>query len=202
MSTVDRVEQRVRDGLLRGDYPPGSWLRQDDLAAELGVSKIPVREALQRLASASLVTFEPNRGAMVRPLAAGDAEEIFALRLAIEPDLLRRAIGRLTIVDLATAELALSNRSQTITESNWRFHRAIYDAAGWPRAQAEVETLHAAVAPYVLLYTESLGGFARSDAEHHELLEHCRARDTRAAVRVLRAHLRSAADALIGYLAS
>src|SRR5712691_4032331 len=117
MSTVERVEQWVRRGLLRGDYTPGAWLRQDDLAAELGISKIPVREALQRLAAASLVTFEPNRGAMVRPLAAADAEEIFALRRAVEPELLRRAIGRHTIVDLATAELALTSKAGTLTEA-------------------------------------------------------------------------------------
>jgi DNA-binding GntR family transcriptional regulator len=200
MSTVDRVEQRVRDGLLRGDYPPGTWLRQDDLAAELGVSKIPVREALQRLANASLVTFEPNRGAIVRPLTAGDADEVFALRLAIEPELLRRAIGRHTIVDLATAELALTDMSRSLTEANWRFHRALYDPAGWPLALATVETLNAAVAPYVLLYTESLGGAAHSDAEHHQLLEHCRAGDASAAVRVLRAHVRAAAESVAGYL--
>jgi len=200
MSTVDRVEVRVRQGLLRGDYTPGAWLRQDDLAAELGVSKIPVREALQRLAAASLVTFEPNRGAMIRPLTAADAEEIFALRLAIEPELLRRAIGRHTIVDLATAELALTSSSRTLTEVNWLFHRALYDAASWPRALAMVETLHAAVAPYVLLYSEGLGGAAHSDAEHHELLEYCRAGDARSAVRVLRVHLRAAAETLAGYL--
>jgi DNA-binding GntR family transcriptional regulator len=200
VSTVDRVEQSVRRSLIRGDYASGAWLRQDDLAAELGVSKIPVREALQRLAAASLVTFEPNRGALVRPLTAADAEEIFALRLAIEPELLRRAIGRQTIVDLATAELALKSDSRTLTEANWEFHRALYDAARWPRALATVETLHAAVAPYVLLYTEGLGGAAHSDAEHRELLEHCRAADPRAAVRVLRVHVRAAADALASYL--
>lgn len=202
MSTVERVEHRVRLGLLRGDYAPGAWLRQDDLAAELGVSKIPVREALQRLAASSLVTFEPNRGAMVRPLNAGDAEEIFALRLALEPQLLERAIGRHTIVDLATAELALTNGGRTLTEANWQFHRALYDAAGWPRALTMVETLHAAVAPYVLLYTEGIGGAARSDAEHHELLESCRAADARSAARILRGHLRAAADALAGYLSA
>jgi len=201
LTTVERVEQLVRRGLLRGDYPPGAWLRQDDLAAELGISKIPVREALQRLAAASLVTFEPNRGAMVRPLSAADAEEIFALRRAIEPELLRRAIGRHTIVDLATAELALTSRASTLTEANWQFHRALYDAAGWPRALSMVETLHAAVAPYVLLYTEGIGGAARSDAEHHELLESCRVSDGRSAGRILRTHLRAAADALRGYLA-
>jgi DNA-binding GntR family transcriptional regulator len=200
MSTVERVEQRVRQGLLRGDYAPGAWLRQDELAAELGVSKIPVREALQRLAAASLVTFEPNRGAMVRPLTATDAEEIFALRVALEPKLLRRAIGHHTTVDLATAELALASDSLPLTEANWLFHRALYLAASWPRALATVETLHAAVAPYVLLYTESLGGAAHSDAEHRELLARCRANDAGSAVRILRVHLRAAAEALAAHL--
>ena len=200
MSTVDRVEQWVRRGLIRGDYAPGAWLRQDDLAAELGVSKIPVREALQRLAAASLVTFEPNRGALVRPLTAADAEEIYALRQAIEPELLRRAIGRHTIVDLATAELALTSQSRTLTEANWLFHRALYEAASWPRALSMVETLQAAVAPYVLLYTKDLGGAAHSDPEHQELLEQCRAADALSALRVLGTHLRSAADALAAYL--
>lgn len=201
MSTVDRVEQHVRLGLLRGDYAPGTWLRQDDLAAELGVSKIPVREALQRLAAASLVTFETNRGAIVRPLTIADSEEIFTLRLAFEPELLRRAIGRHTIVDLATAELALTDPSKSLTESNWLFHRALYAAAGWPRATEIVETLQAAVAPYVLLYEEGLGGRAHSDAEHRALLEHCRSGDASAAIRVLRTHLRAAADTLARYLA-
>jgi DNA-binding GntR family transcriptional regulator len=200
MSTVERVEQRVRLGLLRGDYQPGDWLRQDDLAAELGVSKIPVREALQRLANASLVTFEANRGAMVRPLKAADAEEIFALRLAIEPELLRRAIGRHTIIDLATAELALTREPLTLTEANWQFHRALYGPARWPLALATVETLNAAVAPYVLLYSEGLGGGAQSEAEHHELLELCRTGDARSAVRVLRAHVRAAANRVARYL--
>jgi DNA-binding GntR family transcriptional regulator len=200
MSTVERVEHWVRRGLLRGDFAPGAWLRQDDLAAELGISKIPVREALQRLAAASLVTFEPNRGAMVRPLTAADAEEIFALRRAVEPVLLRRSIGRHTIVDLATAELALTSPAHTLTEANWLFHRALYDAAGWPRALTMVETLHAAVAPYVLLYATGIGGAARSDAEHHELLEFCRAADARSAGRALRDHMNAADDALAGFL--
>jgi DNA-binding GntR family transcriptional regulator len=200
MSTVDMVEQHVREGLLRGAYAPGSWLRQDDLAAELGVSKIPVREALQRLSAARLVTFEPNRGAIVRPLTAADADEIFTLRLQIEPALLARAIGRQTIVDQAAAEHALASDALTLTEMNWRFHRALYEAAAWPRALTMVETLSAAVAPYVLLYTEGLGGAVHSDAEHRELLAACRARDTRTAVRVLRAHIRNAAGALDKYL--
>jgi DNA-binding GntR family transcriptional regulator len=190
----------LRRGLLAGAYPPGAWLRQDELAAELGVSKIPVREALHRLAAASLVRFEPNRGALVQPLSAADAEEIFALRLAVEPALLRRAVGRHTIVDLATAQHELAARQDSLTEANWRFHRALYSAAGWPRALAIAETLHAAVAPYVLLYEEALGGIQESEEEHEAMLQHCRDKDAAAAARVLRTHLRAASRAVTRHL--
>ena len=93
MSTVDVAETEVRDRLLRGDLAPGNRLRQDVLATELGVSKIPVREGLQRLAGIGLLEFEANRGARVPVLTAADAEENFALRSAIEPLLLERAVA-------------------------------------------------------------------------------------------------------------
>ena len=95
MSTVDRVEQDVMASMLRGELAPGTWLRQDELAERLGVSKIPVREALQRLAGLGLLRFETNRGAVVPTLTAADAEESYALPRAIEPQLLRRAVTRL-----------------------------------------------------------------------------------------------------------
>src|SRR3546814_19363793 len=68
-------------GKLRTDTP----IRQDALAAELGVSKIPVREALARLEQEGLMTSHPNRGYLVRPMSAAEADEIYALRLALEP---------------------------------------------------------------------------------------------------------------------
>lgn len=202
MSTVEVVHRHVVSALLRGDLQPGEWLRQDDLAAELGVSKIPVREALQRLAAEGLVSFEANRGSVVRSLTADGAEEIYALRRAIEPVLLRRSIPRLTIVDLAEAEMALDDDGASIGEANWRFHRALYAGAGWDRGSSIAGNLHAAVAPYVVLYTEGLRGSSNSDAQHRELLELCRARKVAAAAKVLDTHLVDAADALVGYLSS
>ena len=93
-------------GLLRGELEPGTRLRQDELAQRLGVSKVPVREALQRLAATGLLRFEANRGAIVPGLTADDARENFALRRAVEPLLLEGSIPKLSIVDLAEAELA------------------------------------------------------------------------------------------------
>ena len=188
------------DGLLRGEIAPGTWLRQDELADRLNVSKIPVREALQRLAGLGLLRLEPNRGAIVPELTAAEAEENYALRRGIEPQLLERALPKLSIVDLAEAELALTADRLSLAEANWSFHRALYRASGWKRGLAIAEILHAAVAPYVLLYTERLGGAGDSDAEHSALLDACRNSNRKVAVGILRAHLDHASDALRGFL--
>src|SRR5271163_4857099 len=76
---------RFRDRILAGTYAPGAALRQDILASEFGTSKIPVREALVQLQSEGLVDIFPNRGFQVRPLAAAEFDEVFKLRLQIEP---------------------------------------------------------------------------------------------------------------------
>ena len=188
------------DELLRGELAPGTRLRQDALAAQLGVSKIPVREALQRLAALGLLQFETNRGATVPLLSVDEAIENAVLRQSIEVEILRRAIPNMTIVDLAEAELALGDTELGVTESNWAFHRALYRAAGWRRGLAMVEILHAAVAPYVLLYIESLGGAEPSATEHVALLDACRAGDVEAATALLRTHLADSSDAVIDFL--
>lgn len=200
MSTVDRVERVVIDDLLRGALAPGTRIRQDVLADQLGVSKIPVREALQRLSALGLLHFETNRGAAVPTLSVAEAIENSVLRESIEVEILRQAIPNMSIVDLAEAELALGNAELGVTESNWAFHRALYQASGWTRGLAMVEILHAAMAPYVLLYIESLGGAEPSESEHRELLAACREGDVERAVRLLTSHLAEASSAVIDFL--
>ena len=201
MSTAERVQDFVTTELLRGAIQPGTWVRQDELAERLQVSKIPVREALQRLAALGLVRFESNRGVTVPKLTVDDAEEQFELRRAVEPRLLARAIPRLTIADLAAAEMALDVDGAETTEANWRFHRALYAPAGWQRGLGIVATLHVAVAPYVLLYTRGLGGGETSDAQHVSILEACRSGDVDTALTVLHSHLEEAEQSLRRYLA-
>src|SRR5215212_9900740 len=84
--------EAVRERILRGDYPEGEPLRQDALAEELGVSRIPIREALRQLEAEGLVTFNPHRGAIVSTLSLAEIDEIFSLRADIESDLVRRAV--------------------------------------------------------------------------------------------------------------
>ncbi len=199
MSTVDHVQRTVLDRLLRGELPPGTWLRQDELAAQLGISKIPVREALQRLAAIGLLRFEPNRGAVVPDVSAGEAEEFYGLRRAIEPELLRRAIPRMTIVDIAEAELAATGEGMSLPEANWAFHRALYRPSGWDRGVAVAEMLNAAVAPYVVLYIAGLGARDVADSEHAAILEASRVGDVDGACTHLINHLERASTTLLAF---
>lgn len=81
----EQVVSRIRERILTGAYAPGSPLLQDVIAAEFGVSKIPVREALVQLRADGLVDIFSHRGFQVRPLSTTELEEVFRLRLAIEP---------------------------------------------------------------------------------------------------------------------
>src|SRR5690349_4787840 len=91
-TTVDTVANGLRAALQAGRWRPGDALRQEELAAEFGVSRIPVREALSRLQSEGLLVVEPNRGAFVPALTPADVTEIFDLRVLLETDALRRAV--------------------------------------------------------------------------------------------------------------
>src|SRR3954453_19675644 len=87
--------EALRERILRGDYPEGEPLRQDALADELGVSRIPVREALRQLEAEGVVTFNPHRGAVVSSLSLDEIHELFELRADIESDRLNRAVPRM-----------------------------------------------------------------------------------------------------------
>lgn len=199
MSTVETVQRELLDRMLRGEFEPGHRLRQDALASELGVSKIPVREALHRLAATGLLAFETNRGAVVPELNAAEAIENFTLRRSIEPRLLEEAMPHITVVDLAEAELALDSANLSVAEANWVFHRSLYQASGWKRGLAITEMLHAAVAPYVELYVETLEGGDDSNEQHLMMLDACRKADIKAALDLLEQHLTEAQAALAGF---
>ncbi|MGH7460513.1 MAG: GntR family transcriptional regulator, partial [Longimicrobiales bacterium] len=104
---MELTAEALREKILHGDYAEGAPLRQDALAAELGVSRIPVREALRQLEVEGLVTFSPHVGAIVSTLSLDEISELFELRAVLETELLKRALPKLTpeILDRADAVL-------------------------------------------------------------------------------------------------
>ena len=122
--STDEIYEAVRERILSGALPPPAPVRQDALAQSLGVSKIPLREALVRLEQDGLLSLEKNRGFFVRPLDAEEAEEVFALRLKIEPECIALGALNATPEDQEAARAALEALDHEVEANAPAFRRA------------------------------------------------------------------------------
>ena len=201
----ESIADSLRADILRGKLKSGQALKQDEIAAQFGVSKIPVREALVQLKAEGLVNFYPNRGAFVSELSAAEADEIYIMRIALEAAVLARAIPHLTVAHLKHAKEILEaiDREENIAkwgELNWEFHATLYAPAALPRIMDTIRTLHSNIARYLVLYLAGMAYQKKSQKEHRAILEACRHGDTEKAVAVLVVHLQGASDHLVAFL--
>ncbi len=201
----EMITQALRTAILQGRYRSGEPLRQDRIAAELGTSKIPVREALVQLRAEGLVTFAPNRGAVVSELSAGEVDEITTMRIALETQALARAVPNLRPADLIRAQGVLeiidSENDQTRwSELNWEFHATLYHAAGMPRLLGTIEVLHNNLSRYLVIYLDSLKAQPASQREHWGILESVKRQNPADAVERLRRHIGRASERLAAFL--
>lgn len=200
---VTTIYTLLRAAIITGELPGGTPLRQAAIGARYGVSKIPVREALQQLEAQGFVTLYPGRGAVVAALSAEEAEEIYLMRIGLEPILLTRSVPNLTPLDFARADVTLHvvNTMAGLTAADWHkldgeFHAILYGAAPLPRIQREVRTLRGNLARYFAVF-QTLGNDFRAlgTAEHRRILNACQAGDIALARDLLVAHLeRSSAE--------
>jgi DNA-binding GntR family transcriptional regulator len=154
----DQAYEVMRERILNGAMPGGSPVRQDTVADELGVSKIPLREALTRLEQDGLVISFPNRGFIVRSMSADEAEEVFELRLKLEPDAFEA-------MERDTSPGGLQN-----VVLNRKFHLALVrPGVGLVTAQI-VERLNVLAERYVRMHLEPVGRDNRAHVEHRMLL--------------------------------
>ncbi|GAA3935389.1 GntR family transcriptional regulator [Actinomadura viridis] len=204
---TDTAYEAVRQMILSGRAEAGSRLGEAELAETLGLSRTPVREALQRLGADGLVEVLPHRGARVVSWTREDLDEIFELRSLLEPHAAARAarIGQdeAVLEDLrgqcdAMERAAADGDLARLARLNSRFHAAVIDASGNRRLPAMLTSvMHA---PLIL------GTFRRYDAEelarsmnhHRELVAALTARDPAWAEAVMRAHVRAAAANITG----
>jgi DNA-binding GntR family transcriptional regulator len=203
------VLDALRDRILAGGYAEGAQLRQEQLAAELGVSRIPVREALRQLEAEGLVTFNPHRGAVVSSFSVDEIDELFELRALVEGDLMRRAVPRLTDADFRRADEILDLFEVALRRGdvaawgdlNWRLHSTLYAAAGRPMTLATVKRLHRHSERYMRMQLALTHGESRANEEHRAIVAAARAHDARRAASLLVEHVRSAGRSLVRYLA-
>lgn len=177
---VDLVRDRILSGRVRADQP----IRQDALAAELGVSKIPLREALARLEEEGLVQSQANRGFFVRPMTTAEAEEVYALRITLEPGAMAMAALRATEPERehAIAVLAAMYEKQDeqgggVGAYNRSLHRALYAPSRQMITVNILDRLQVLSERYVRKHLEPLGRDERANDEHREMLQAWLARD-------------------------
>ena len=209
VSIVDSIAHRLRDRILSSDLPEGYQLRQETVAEEYAVSRMPVREALRQLEAQGLVVFHPHRGAVVSRLEPVEIEELYDLRALIETDLIRRAAPLARPEDHRACEIALK-ASEAIYEQrdvgrwgelNWLFHEALYRPAGRTRSLGLAKTLNFNTDRYIRLQlslTDVAIGHTKN--EHRALFNAYCAGDGNRAAELLLAHLVHARDALMRHL--
>jgi DNA-binding GntR family transcriptional regulator len=214
-SRTEAVLDAVKRAILAGELRPGQSLVETELAQLLGVSKTPVREALKTLAGAGLVTMSAYRGATVRAIDPASAAAIYDLRLLLEPEAVRRAVGRgaaeagpiqaspvqaspvqaswagahaaLEASDAATdqAQRSLANRE---------FHRALYLACGNSLLVKTLDNLRDQTALVSALSWEQAPSWQQEAAEHQAILAAARRGAATEAEALLRAHIAGFAD--------
>jgi DNA-binding GntR family transcriptional regulator len=207
-TVVDLAVEHLREHILRGDYPEGSPLRQDALAAELGVSRIPVREALRQLEVEGLVTFSPHAGAVVSTLSLDEIVELFQLRSMLESELMRKAVPNLTneVLDRAYTILEAYDAAFETGDVaewgalNWEFHSTLLAAANQPLTLGILSMLHNQSDRYTRLQLALTHGEWRASDEHKTIANAAASGDAELAANLMREHVESACASLIDFL--
>lgn len=195
----DLVYSAVRDRILTGEIAPETPVRQDALAAQLGVSKIPLREALTRLEQDGLVSSLPNRGYVVRPLSASEAEEVFALRLRLEPEATAAGAASANqqqrdaaVAALDALEAETDVAGPRVAVLNREFHLSLVRPSGKFVTVQLLERLHLLAERYVRAHLEPQGRDRRARAEHAAMLKAWLSADEATVRRHVEAHLNGA----------
>jgi DNA-binding GntR family transcriptional regulator len=203
-----QVLEALRDRILSGAYPEAEPLRQDALAAELGVSRIPIREALRQLEAEGLVAFSPHCGAVVSSLSVSEIEELFELRGLVESELIREAVPLLTPEDMARADTILDAYESAFERRdigewgalNWRFHSTLLSAADRPLTLGILHRLHNQSDRYTRMQLALTHGEDRASGEHREIAAAVRAGEAAQASELLRGHIVDAGRSLTAFL--
>lgn len=200
---AQKAYEHVRRRIISGEYPPALRLIEQDIADASGVSRTPVREALQRLQTEGFVRVSANQGAIVVGWDDADADDVFELRALLEPWGAARAANRASAADLAELEnVAAEQRRECerrrpgymdrVGALNSRFHRKLLELADSPRLSMLMPML--IEAPLVMrTFTKySPEELLRSAAHHLEIVAALRAGDPDWAAAIMRSHIHAA----------
>ena len=201
-SKTDLVTSHLRQAIQKGKIKPGQRLVVDRVASELGVSKVPVREAVTRLTGEGLLELRPNIGPVVPAFTADDVTETALLRVAVETVALRLAVPLHDQETLRRAEALLdqmSSEDEAFPELNVRFHASLVATAPYPYMRNIIDTLLLRAQRFSTV--NRVPGYRHeAQREHRQLLQAVAAKDVPTVVRLNEEHVCGAAEQLVTYL--
>nr|WP_110754570.1 GntR family transcriptional regulator [Phyllobacterium leguminum] len=198
----------IRQGILSGRYAAGTQLRQEALAEAFGVSRIPIREALFQLEAEGLVKILPQKGVVVSELSRTEIDDVFELRILLEPRLLASSAPKLTNEDFDRLEERHADYIRAIAANavdhygrlNAELHQALYTHADMPRTQQIVASLLQTSDRYTRIQLSNPAAMQRAMEEHAELIHLCRSGRFDRAARFLAEHVAAVRDDLLNVL--
>jgi DNA-binding GntR family transcriptional regulator len=198
-TSAERVVEVLRRQVTTGEIPPGTRLRQREVAQALGVSTTPVREALATLEREGLVRLEPRRGATVLALSEPDLRDHYEIRIALEELAAHNAARLCSRGDAARLQAVLDEMRGTTDPAryvalNHRFHSELYEIGGNLQLCALIATLRDKDSAYLRLYAARQVPSERLDREHQRILDLCAAGDADGCRQALHEHLVATID--------
>jgi DNA-binding GntR family transcriptional regulator len=206
-SLADEIVIRLRKAILSNQFEPDERLGEQFLAKTLGVSRGPIREALNQLEYEGLVIIRRNRGAFVARLSREDVDEVYSLRLALEKLALRLAIQNASASDLGEMQATINTMASYLerglteqegTELDVRFHDILYRSANHKRLYDCWENLRPQIHIFLLSRAAANPDFRQHAVKGHQaILDAIRDKDEVRAIAILEDHIQGAYDRVV-----
>jgi DNA-binding GntR family transcriptional regulator len=204
-SAEEEAYRHVLAAIRTGRFKPGLRLVAEDIASEIGMSRMPVREALRRLANEGLVLFRPNRGSIVAGLTVDEIFEVFEMRSVLEGLAVRLAMPRLDSDAFAELDRLLDRMERSgVGSDDWvtrhrEFHEYICGFSRRPKLLRQIASLHVTIEPYLRIWFHHAKKPLSAREEHLVIIEALKSGDPAYAERVIAEHIITTAPTLTDF---
>lgn len=208
-SLPDIIADDIRERILSGELSEGEAIRQEALADEYQVSRMPIREALKRLDAEGLVQLTNNKGASVIKHSLSEIGEIFDLRRLIEVDMFRRAIPKMTVTDFALSDKLVNEMDASYAANdvakwgslNAQYHSSLYAAADCKFTNELLKKISLRSDRYVRMHLTVMPELEMVKDQHHQLLILAQKQEVDQACELLTNHILRAKNDLLALIA-
>ncbi|MDC0737990.1 GntR family transcriptional regulator [Cognatishimia sp. SS12] len=193
-SAAAPIYRALKASILASDLPAGRALRQSEIAKQFGVSKVPVREALQKLEAEGFVLLLPNKGAFVREVPAEEVLDLLDIRAALESQAVENAVPQMIETDLQALQANLKAYSEAPdipawSQLNLEFHRMLCEPCGNTQLMLMLEDIQLRIGPFLRLTVTEASGMERPRRDHDLIVQACLSGNAKEAAALVRRHI-------------